>query len=120
MKQTLSRRISWPISLISRACSIKITVTSIKELAQRALESGMRCSAPLSLEVTAASGYRTTPALAVIWQQPASRICIFPVRIAALALSLGNFAIGTAELIGAALAQEFILGKFTKRGGRMQ
>jgi hypothetical protein len=35
-------------------------------------------------------------------------------------LVFGNFAIGTAERIGAALAQEFILGKFTKRGGRMQ
>jgi Carboxypeptidase regulatory-like domain len=32
----------------------------------------------------------------------------------------GNFAIGTAERIGAALAQEFILGKFTKRGGHLE
>jgi len=32
----------------------------------------------------------------------------------------GNFAIGTAERIGAALAQEFILGKFTKRRGHME
>jgi hypothetical protein len=35
-------------------------------------------------------------------------------------LVFGNFAIGTAERIGAALAQEFILGKFTKRAGHMQ
>src|SRR5262249_43340705 len=32
-------------------------------------------------------------------------------------LVFGNFAIGTAERIGAALAQEFLLGRFTKRGG---
>ncbi|MGO8795220.1 MAG: carboxypeptidase-like regulatory domain-containing protein, partial [Candidatus Sulfotelmatobacter sp.] len=35
-------------------------------------------------------------------------------------LVLGNFAIGTAERIGASLAQEFLLGKFTRRGGHMQ
>ena len=44
--------------------------------------SPMRCSAHLSLEVTAGSGYRTTPALVAIWQQPASQIFIFPDRIA--------------------------------------
>lgn len=31
-----------------------------------------------------------------------------------------NFAIGTAERIGASLAQEFLLGKYTKRGGHMK
>jgi hypothetical protein len=31
-----------------------------------------------------------------------------------------NFAIGTGERIGASLAQEFIIGKFTRRGGHMQ
>jgi hypothetical protein len=31
-----------------------------------------------------------------------------------------NFAIGTAERIGASLAQEFLLGKFTRRGGHMK
>jgi carboxypeptidase family protein len=35
-------------------------------------------------------------------------------------LVLGNFAIGTAERIGASLAQEFIVGKFTRRGGHMK
>ncbi|MGA7077928.1 MAG: hypothetical protein WBQ43_11490 [Terriglobales bacterium] len=35
-------------------------------------------------------------------------------------LVLGNFAIGTAERIGAGLAQEFVLGKFTRRGGHMK
>jgi hypothetical protein len=35
-------------------------------------------------------------------------------------LVFGNFAIGTAERIGASLAQEFIIGKFTKRGGHVQ
>ena len=35
-------------------------------------------------------------------------------------LVLGNFAIGTAERIGASLAQEFLLGKFTRRGGHMK
>lgn len=34
-------------------------------------------------------------------------------------LVFGNFAIGTAERIGADLAQEFIVGRFTKRGGHM-
>jgi Carboxypeptidase regulatory-like domain len=32
-------------------------------------------------------------------------------------LVFGNFAIGTAERIGASLAQEFLLSKFTRRGG---
>ena len=31
-----------------------------------------------------------------------------------------NFAIGTAERVGATLAQEFLLGKFTRRGGHMK
>jgi Carboxypeptidase regulatory-like domain len=34
-------------------------------------------------------------------------------------LVFGNFAIGMAERIGASLAQEFIVGKFTKRGGHV-
>jgi hypothetical protein len=35
-------------------------------------------------------------------------------------LVFGNFAIGTAERIGASLAQEFLLGRFTRRGGHMK
>jgi hypothetical protein len=35
-------------------------------------------------------------------------------------LVFGNFAIGTAERIGASLAQEFLLGKFTRRAGHMK
>jgi hypothetical protein len=35
-------------------------------------------------------------------------------------LVFGNFAIGIAERIGASLAQEFLLGKFTRRGGRLK
>jgi len=35
-------------------------------------------------------------------------------------LVFGNFAIGTAERVGASLAQEFLFGKFTRRGGHMQ
>jgi hypothetical protein len=35
-------------------------------------------------------------------------------------LVFGNFAIGTAERVGASLAQEFLLGKFTKRGGHVE
>jgi hypothetical protein len=35
-------------------------------------------------------------------------------------LVFGNFAIGTAERIGASLAQEFLFGKFTRRGGHMK
>jgi carboxypeptidase family protein len=34
-------------------------------------------------------------------------------------LVFGNFAIGTAERIGASLAQEFLLGRFTRRGGHI-
>src|SRR5215469_901540 len=34
-------------------------------------------------------------------------------------LVFGNFAIGIAERIGASLAQEFLLSKFTKRGGKV-
>jgi hypothetical protein len=35
-------------------------------------------------------------------------------------LVFSNFAIGTAERIGASLAQEFLVGKFTRRGGHMK
>ena len=35
-------------------------------------------------------------------------------------LLFGNFAIGTAERIGASLAQEFLVGKFTRRGGHIK
>lgn len=35
-------------------------------------------------------------------------------------LVFGNFAIGTAERIGASVAQEFLIGKFTRRGGHMK
>jgi len=35
-------------------------------------------------------------------------------------LVFGNFAIGTAERIGANIAQEFVFGKFTRRGGHMK
>jgi hypothetical protein len=35
-------------------------------------------------------------------------------------LIFGNFAIGTAERIGASLAQQFLLGRFTRRGGHLK
>jgi hypothetical protein len=44
----------------------------------------------------------------------------FPKANRGVGLVLGNFAIGTAERIGTSLAQEFILGRFTKRGGHME
>ena len=44
----------------------------------------------------------------------------FPRADRGAGLVLGNFAIGTAERIGSSLAQEFILGKFTRRGGHIQ
>jgi Carboxypeptidase regulatory-like domain len=44
----------------------------------------------------------------------------FPRANRGVGLVFGNFAIGTAERIGTSLAQEFIIGKFTKRGGHMQ
>ena len=44
----------------------------------------------------------------------------FPRADRGVGLVLGNFAIGTAERVGASLAQEFIIGKITKRGGHRQ
>ena len=35
-------------------------------------------------------------------------------------LVFGNFAIGTAERIGASLVQEFLLGRFTRRGRNLK
>jgi hypothetical protein len=43
----------------------------------------------------------------------------FPRSNRGVGLVFGNFAIGTAERIGASLAQEFLLGKFTRRRGHM-
>ncbi len=44
----------------------------------------------------------------------------YPQSNRGVGLVFGNFAIGTAERIGASLAQEFLLGKFTRRGGHMK
>lgn len=44
----------------------------------------------------------------------------FPRSDRGVGLVFGNFAIGTAERIGTSLAQEFILGRFTKRRGHME
>ena len=44
----------------------------------------------------------------------------FPSSNRGVGLVFGNFALGTAERIGAALAQEFLLGKFTRRGGHIK
>jgi hypothetical protein len=44
----------------------------------------------------------------------------YPQANRGVGLVFGNFAIGTAERIGASLAQEFLIGKFTRRGGHMQ
>ena len=44
----------------------------------------------------------------------------FPRSNRGVGLVFGNFAIGTAERIGAGLAQEFIIGRFTKRSGHVQ
>lgn len=41
----------------------------------------------------------------------------FPRANRGFGLVFGNFAVGTAERIGASFAQEFIIGKFTRRGG---
>jgi hypothetical protein len=43
-----------------------------------------------------------------------------PQPIHGVGLVFGNFAIGTAERIGASLAQEFLFGKFTRRGRHMK
>jgi hypothetical protein len=44
----------------------------------------------------------------------------YPSSNRGVGLIFGNFAIGTAERIGASVAQEFLLGKFTRRGGHMK
>jgi len=44
----------------------------------------------------------------------------FPRANRGVGLVLGNFAIGTGERIGASLAQEFLIGRFSKRGGHVQ
>ena len=44
----------------------------------------------------------------------------YPQANRGVGLVFGNFAIGTAERIAASLAQEFLIGKFTRRGGHMQ
>jgi Carboxypeptidase regulatory-like domain len=43
----------------------------------------------------------------------------YPKADRGVGLVFGNFAIGIAERIGASLAQEFLLGRFTKRGGKV-
>jgi hypothetical protein len=43
----------------------------------------------------------------------------YPKSNRGVGLVFGNFAIGTAERIGASLAQEFLFGKFTHRGGHI-
>jgi hypothetical protein len=44
----------------------------------------------------------------------------YPQSNRGVGLVFGNFAIGTAERIGANVAQEFILGRVTRRGGKMK
>lgn len=44
----------------------------------------------------------------------------FPRANRGYGLVFGQFAIGTAERIGASLAQEFIVARFTKRGGKVE
>jgi hypothetical protein len=44
----------------------------------------------------------------------------FPSSNRGVGLVFGNFALGTAERIGANLAQEFLLSKFTRRGGHVK
>jgi len=44
----------------------------------------------------------------------------FPRSNRGVGLVFGNFAIGTAERIGASLAQEFIIARFTKRGRHVE
>lgn len=44
----------------------------------------------------------------------------YPKSNRGVGLLFGNFAIGTAERIGASLAQEFVIGRFTRRGGHVK
>jgi Carboxypeptidase regulatory-like domain len=43
----------------------------------------------------------------------------YPASNRGVGLFFGNFAIGTAERVGASLAQEFLFGKLTRRGGHI-
>lgn len=43
----------------------------------------------------------------------------YPSSDRGVGLLFANFAIGTAERVGASLAQEFLVGRFTRRGGHM-
>ena len=44
----------------------------------------------------------------------------YPKSNRGVGLVFGNFALGTAERIGANLAHEFLLGRFTRRSGHMK
>ncbi|HXZ42887.1 MAG TPA: carboxypeptidase-like regulatory domain-containing protein [Terriglobales bacterium] len=44
----------------------------------------------------------------------------YPTSNRGIGLVFGNFAIGTAERVGASLAQEFLFAKFTRRGGHVK
>jgi len=44
----------------------------------------------------------------------------FPSSESGAGLVFGNFTIGTAERVGDSLAQEFVIGRFTKRRGHME
>jgi len=44
----------------------------------------------------------------------------YPQSNRGVGLVFSNFAIGTAELIGASVAQEFLVGRFTRRGGHVK
>jgi hypothetical protein len=44
----------------------------------------------------------------------------YPASNRGAGLVFGNFAIATAERVGASVAQEFLFGKFTRRGGHMK
>jgi hypothetical protein len=44
----------------------------------------------------------------------------YPKSNRGVGLAFGNFALGTAERMGASLAQEFIVARFTRRGGKVK
>jgi hypothetical protein len=66
------------------------------------------------------SGSRTIQASVATWRRQPSRTFNHPRSNRGAGLVFGNFAIGTAERIGASLAQEFLLGRFTRRGGHLK
>ena len=98
-----------------RLCCIKIPATFIKEPAQPALR--LR-HAILSAFIAKGDNGNWQPNYSSVGGNLASAAVsnlYFPKSNRGVGLVFSQFALGTAERIGANVAQEFLLGKFTRR-----